>query len=111
MAIFMRPWSMLSSMRVARGITFSLNCSSIWLAGATGQPILPFHLEARRSWSARSWDRTQIPRPFTVVGLAVGPPIEVPGGSDDDMIESKRRELERALASLERRARELADAS
>ena len=30
---------------------------AVWLAGATGHPVLPFHIEADRCWTARSWDR------------------------------------------------------
>src|SRR6187401_2314936 len=37
---------------------------AVWLASATGNPLLPFHLEASRAWTARSWDRTQVPKPF-----------------------------------------------
>lgn len=77
---------------------------AVWLAGATGNPLLPFHVEAARHWTARSWDRTQIPRPFSLVALAVGAPIEVPADPDGEMIEQKRLELERALFALEARA-------
>jgi lysophospholipid acyltransferase (LPLAT)-like uncharacterized protein len=73
-----------------------------WLAGATGCPILPFHIEAARAWTLGSWDRTQIPRPFTTVALAFGAPIEVPAGSGDDALEASRARLERALEDLER---------
>ena len=31
---------------------------AVWLAKATGNPVLPFHLEASRSWTLNSWDRT-----------------------------------------------------
>ena len=34
---------------------------AVWLAGATGHPVLPFHLEADRCWAAQSWDRTRYP--------------------------------------------------
>ena len=37
---------------------------AVWLAKATGNPVLPFHLEADRHWTLGSWDRTQIPKPF-----------------------------------------------
>src|SRR4051795_772985 len=33
---------------------------AVWLAKATGNPVVPFHLEADRFWPASSWDRTQI---------------------------------------------------
>ena len=76
----------------------------MWLAGATGNPILPFHIEADRYWSARSWDRTQVPRPFCVAGVSIGAPFEVPDPSVDGVIEERRAELERVLSELADRA-------
>jgi len=70
----------------------------------TGNPLLPFHLEASSSWSLRSWDRTQIPKPFSTVALAVGEPLEVPKGASDEQLEPARQELERRLAALKSRA-------
>ena len=78
---------------------------AVWLARTTGNPVLPFHLEADRYWSLRSWDRTQIPEPFATVALAVGEPFEVPTGAGDAGIERARCELERRLYGLEVRAR------
>ncbi len=80
---------------------------AVWLAGATGQPLVPFHLEAARHWSARSWDRTQVPKPFSPVALAVGAPIEVPAAADESALEAKRLELESALGRLEARTLEM----
>ena len=79
---------------------------AVFLAGATGHPILPFHFEADRFWSAGRWDRTQVPKPFARVGLAVGEPMAVPDTSEDT-IERCRVELEARLAALETRARGL----
>ena len=76
---------------------------AVWLAGATGQPILPYHIEARRYWTAGSWDRAQIPRPFTTVAMAIGEPLEVKS-TEPDTVESGRLELETALGRLEQRA-------
>jgi lysophospholipid acyltransferase (LPLAT)-like uncharacterized protein len=76
---------------------------AIWLAGATGNPILPFHIESRSHWTLNSWDRTQVPRPFSDVAIAIGSPIEVTGTAES-AIESKRREVESALKVLEARA-------
>src|SRR5687767_151593 len=66
---------------------------AVWLAKSTGNPVLPFHLEARRHWSLNSWDRTQIPKPFATVSIAMGEPIEVPSEADDTAIETSRRKL------------------
>ncbi|MEQ1757924.1 MAG: lysophospholipid acyltransferase family protein [Vicinamibacterales bacterium] len=80
---------------------------AIWLAGATGNPLLPFHLEASAHWTLRSWDKTQIPKPFSTVALAVGEPIEVPPTPSDEQLEHSRQQLEQSLATLEGRAHAL----
>lgn len=77
---------------------------ALWLAGATGNPILPFHIEAARFWTTRSWDRHQIPKPGSTVAIAIGAPMDVPA-TDDETVEDARRELERVLARLEERAK------
>jgi lysophospholipid acyltransferase (LPLAT)-like uncharacterized protein len=81
---------------------------AVWLAGATGAPLLPCHVEAEHSWELRSWDRTQIPKPFSRVHLVVGRPIEVPSGLDDADQAQACRDLETVLDGLRRRACELA---
>ena len=77
---------------------------AMWLAKATGNPVLPFHVEADRHWTLNSWDRTQIPRPYATVALAVGTPIDVPSDADEAMQDARRRELETALEVLQQRA-------
>jgi lysophospholipid acyltransferase (LPLAT)-like uncharacterized protein len=90
-----------------RGPACSVQPGAVWLAKASGNPILPFHLEATSFWSAKSWDRTQVPKPFTTVALAIGAPIEVPGDADEAGIEEHRRALERALQACRARALEM----
>lgn len=86
-----------------RGPAREVQMGVVWLAGATGHPILPYHIEADRFWTARSWDRTQIPKPFSRVAIAIGAPLAVPD-TDEATIENARRALQRALESLEHRA-------
>ncbi len=76
---------------------------AVWLAGATGHPILPYHVEANRFWTARSWDRTQIPKPFSTVAIAIGAPLAVPA-TDEATMDDARRQLETTLGDLEQRA-------
>ena len=80
---------------------------AVWLAKATGHPVLPFHLEADRFWSVNSWDRTQIPKPFTTVAIAMGEPFSVPPDADADALERARELLETRMSHLEARAGEL----
>jgi len=77
---------------------------AIWLASRTGNPVLPFHLEASSHWTTRSWDRTQIPKPFSTVALVIGEPIEVPRDATEAQLETARQQLEGRLAQLEARA-------
>ena len=77
---------------------------AVWLAKATGHPVLPFHLEADRHWTLKSWDRTQIPKPHATVAISMGEPFDVPADADDAVIESARQLLERRLRALEPRA-------
>jgi lysophospholipid acyltransferase (LPLAT)-like uncharacterized protein len=83
---------------------------AVWLAKVTGNPVLPFHLEADRHWTLDSWDRTQIPRPFATVSIAMGEPFSVPADADASAIESARQKLDARLHALERRAVELLEA-
>jgi hypothetical protein len=80
---------------------------AVWLSKATGNPVVPFHLEAARHWSLRSWDRTQIPKPFTTIALAFGEPFTVPREADEETLEQYRQRLERELGAAEHRCHEL----
>src|SRR5919198_1088509 len=78
---------------------------AVWLAKATGNPVVPFHIEADRCWTLNSWDRTQIPKPFATVAIAIGEPLEVPKDADVAAIDDARRSLEHRLQTLEARVK------
>ena len=80
---------------------------AVWLAKATGNPVLPFHIESSSHWTANSWDQTQVPRPRATVAVAIGEPLYVPRDATADQLEAARLGLESRLAALERRALEL----
>ena len=82
---------------------------AIWLASATGQPIVPFHIEAASFWTVKSWDRHQVPKPGSDVAISIGDVIDVPPAADEVMIEQYRQELERTLGMLEAQARGMLD--
>jgi lysophospholipid acyltransferase (LPLAT)-like uncharacterized protein len=72
---------------------------AVWLSKATGNPLLPFHADAASSWTLGSWDRTQIPKPFTTVAMAIREPIYVPRDADDRALDDARTALEVSLAA------------
>jgi len=87
-----------------RGPARQAQPGAVWLAKATGNPVVPFHIEAAPCWTAGSWDRSQVPRPWSRVAIAIGEPIHVPEDADERVIERKRVELEECLRALEARA-------
>jgi lysophospholipid acyltransferase (LPLAT)-like uncharacterized protein len=90
-----------------RGPAHVAQPGALWLAKVTGNPVLPFHLEAASHWTARSWDASQVPLPFSRIAVVVGEPLWVPGDADAAVLEAKRVELEGILGILENRALEL----
>ena len=51
-----------------------------------------------------SWDRTQIPKPFTTVAMAIGEPLSVPRDADEAALEEWRLKLQRSIADCKQRA-------
>jgi lysophospholipid acyltransferase (LPLAT)-like uncharacterized protein len=53
-----------------------------------------------------SWDRFQIPKPFTQVRVEIAQPIFVPPDSDETELKLKRDELQRSLDEICKRGDE-----
>jgi lysophospholipid acyltransferase (LPLAT)-like uncharacterized protein len=70
---------------------------ALWLASATGCPILPVRMSASRFRTTRSWDRHLVPSPGATVTVMIGAPIDVPKDADAATLEAKRLELENSL--------------
>lgn len=87
-----------------RGPAERVQPGALWLAKVTGNPVVPFHVEAARYWTARSWDRTQVPAPFARMALVVGAPYPVASDARDDEFEARRVTLEREMHTLRARA-------
>jgi lysophospholipid acyltransferase (LPLAT)-like uncharacterized protein len=90
-----------------RGPARVVQPGAVWLAKATGNPVVPFHIEAKSSWTLETWDRTAIPKPFTTLALAVGSLVHVSPDADAAAIEEMRAKIERCLVALEARAGQL----
>ena len=79
---------------------------AVLLAKKTGQPILPFHVTAARRWQISSWDRMQLPLPFTRARVEIAAPIYVPDDADDVTLAAKLDELQQALEAINQRGEE-----
>lgn len=79
---------------------------AVLLAKKSGQPILPFNVTAMRHWQAPSWDKLQVPMPFTRALVSIATPIFVPADADEETLNAKRDELQRAMNELTRQGDE-----
>ncbi len=92
-----------------RGPRYQVKTGPILVAKKTGHPMLPFMVEAHRYCSFRSWDRLQVPWPFTRAKVIIGDPIYVDPKANEGEMDGKLAELQRALDELVERGREWRD--
>jgi lysophospholipid acyltransferase (LPLAT)-like uncharacterized protein len=83
-----------------RGPRHVAKMGAVLLAKKTGQPVLPFGVNAERFWTLKSWDRMQVPKPFSRVRVRFAPPVLVPVDADEETLNAKREELQRALEEV-----------
>lgn len=79
------------------------------LAKVSGRPIVPVAYASSRRVDITSWDRATINLPFSRAACAVGEIVEVPDDADDDLLEQKRQDVEKALNEATERAYAIAD--
>lgn len=58
-----------------RGPRYHVAPGVVLLARKTGAPVVPICLNASRRWELKSWDRTQIPKPFARLEFRIADPI------------------------------------
>ena len=87
-----------------RGPIHQSKMGPIKLAQLSQAPIGCFHLEPENAWSMRSWDRFQIPKPFTRIAVSWGRWINVPEDADATAQDALRLQLDASLESARARA-------
>ena len=83
-----------------RGPAYVAKPGAVTLARHTGQAILPFHIAASSYTEVPSWDRLQIPLPFTRAATFIAEPIYVPRDATSEELAAKHLSLQSALDSL-----------
>ena len=89
-----------------RGPRYEVKMGPVLLAQKTGNPILPFVIESKKFWRLGSWDRLQVPRPFSEAAVIFGEPIYVAPKGGDNELDSKLNELQSSLDDLVQRGAE-----
>ncbi|HXG84483.1 MAG TPA: lysophospholipid acyltransferase family protein [Pyrinomonadaceae bacterium] len=80
-----------------KGARYVAKTGAILLAKKTTNPVLPFLIAPRKFWTINSWDKLQIPKPFTRAKVFFAEPIYVEKNAGEAQIENKRLELQRKL--------------
>ncbi len=82
-----------------RGPKYEVQQGAAWIACKTGAPIVPLSLNTKKHWKLKSWDSTQIPKPFTEAELVAG---------DHFYVESDNKsEFDSALKTIKERLMEI----
>lgn len=72
----------------------------IMLARSAGIPIYPVAFQLTKKWIINSWDRTEIPLPFSAVRVNLGEPLFLPEKLSAVELEEYRQRLESELKRL-----------
>jgi lysophospholipid acyltransferase (LPLAT)-like uncharacterized protein len=83
-----------------RGPCYVVQDGIMSLAQLTGLPIMPVSYHLRWKLRAKSWDRFQIPLPFSRCEMVFEKPVRVPRAASDAEREALRQQLERTLREI-----------
>jgi hypothetical protein len=83
-----------------RGPRYQLQEGIIALAQLTGMAVVPVTINLRWKISVKSWDRFQIPLPFSRCEMIYERPVFVPRESSEADRETYRAQLEKALRDI-----------
>lgn len=85
-----------------RGPRYIVQDGLMSLAQLTGLPILPFSYNLDWKISVKSWDRFQIPLPFSRCEMNLGKPIYLPREATEAEREAVRQQVEAAMRAISR---------
>ena len=77
-----------------RGPIYLAKPGALLLAAKSGAAILPFSISLDRCWRLKSWDRIEIPKPFSRAVVVIGERIQVQDGNNEAELEHFQHALE-----------------
>ncbi len=72
----------------------------LYLARESRAPLVPLAVASRRKITFQTWDRFELPLPFSRMAVLVGDPLYVRPGDRGQLLEDRRQELEERLNLL-----------
>ena len=83
-----------------RGPVYKVQDGIIQLSKLTGRPVIPVSTFTHWKIHLKSWDRLQIPLPFTRCDVRFGEPIWAPRDATDAQLEEMRVKVEEIMKSI-----------
>jgi lysophospholipid acyltransferase (LPLAT)-like uncharacterized protein len=92
-----------------RGPVHEFKPGPVLLSQLSGKPILPISIAASPCIRFRTWDRFELPLPFSRIVIAYGEPVRIQRGVDADMLTRLQGEMAARLQALQAEARAALD--
>lgn len=83
-----------------KGPIYEIKTGVIKLASVTEVPIIPFLIKYDNYWELKSWDKFQIPKPFSKVSITFAKEIRIPAGLGAEELEMERKKMEVIMRSV-----------
>jgi lysophospholipid acyltransferase (LPLAT)-like uncharacterized protein len=90
-------WTVAFTLDGPRGPRHKVKPGPVALGRSSGVPLTMFHAAVDKAWVLNSWDRMQIPMPFSRVLVRFGRLIHVPDRATEEEIERHTAELQASL--------------
>jgi lysophospholipid acyltransferase (LPLAT)-like uncharacterized protein len=88
-----------------RGPRYQAQPGAVFLGAMTGHEVAPFGCAADRVWRLqRSWDKFEIPKPFSKAVIIFGRPVSIPKKPDEQAVAKYTRALEQDMNALRNQA-------
>ncbi len=83
-----------------RGPRYMAKPGAVYIARKSGCPVVPFNISVEKKWIVNSWDRFQIPRPFSRAVVLIGEPVFVDAAAGKSEIRAAEAKIQRSLEEL-----------
>ena len=81
-----------------RGPRYVVQSGVVKLASVTKTPIIPFLVNYESYWTLQNtWDKFQIPKPFSKIEVTFGKEIEIPPKLNAEELEMERKKMEQVM--------------
>lgn len=80
-----------------RGPRYVVQPGIVKLASVTGVPIIPFLVNYENYWTLDSWDKFQIPKPFSKAQVTFGKEIRIAPQLGTEELEKERKRVEEVM--------------